>query len=375
MKIAQLGLFPPFRGGIQHFNTLLYRHLSTSHQVLVINFHRQYPNFLFPGTSQFDETLAVVPAFEERLFDPLNPGSWYRVYRRLSDWQANLVIFKYWMPYFAPGLGSVMRLLGRGNATRSLCIIDNLTPHEHRPGDRLLNRYLVNSTDLFIPMSTVIEQQLLALKPMARYQLNPHPTYTNFGPRLPRDQARQRLGLGPEPVLLYFGYIRKYKGLLTLLDALPAVVERLGAKTIIAGEFYDDPAEYLARMENPVLAPYLVDATRFIPDDEVAQYFSAADVVVLPYLTATQSGIVSIAQEYEVPCIVTSVGGLPEVVVDGHTGLVVPPDDPQALAQAIIEFFTTVDRPQMIKRIAEEKKRFSWSSLVDTIEALAGDMT
>ncbi len=373
MKIALLGPFPPFRGGIQHFNMLLYRHLSTRHQVRVINFRRQYPNFLFPGTSQFDDTVAVEPAFGERLFDPLNPISWYRVYRRLADWQADLVIFKYWMPYFAPGLGSVMRLLGRGNTTRSLCIIDNLAPHEHRPGDRLLNRYLVSGTDLFIPMSTVIEQQLVALKPTARYKLNPHPTYTNFGPRLPQDQARQRLGLGPGPVLLYFGYIRKYKGLLTLLDALPAVVERLGAKTIVAGEFYDDPAEYQARMEDPVLAPHLVDAARFIPDDEVAIYFSAADVVVLPYLTATQSGIVSIAMEYEIPCIVTAVGGLPEVVLGGQTGLVVPPDDPPALAQAIIEFFTTVDRQQMVKRIAGEKRRFSWSSLVDTIEALVND--
>ena len=375
MKIALLGPFPPFRGGIAHTNALLYDSLIERHEVLVINFRRQYPNFLFPGSSQFDHSIPVEPAFIDRLFDPLNPASWYRAYRRVRSWDPHLLICSYWMPFFAPGLGTTMRLVRRNTQTRNLCLAHNLTPHEHRPGDRALNRYLTGSVDSFIVLSGAVEKQLLELAPQANYRLHPLPLSTDFGARLPRHEARRKLGLGPGPVLLYFGVIRKYKGLHTLLDALPRVIDRLGAKTIIAGEFYGDPAEYYDRIDLHSLAPHLLMAPEFIPRDEVAQYFSAADVVVLPYLTATQSGIVSIAQEYEVPCIVTSVGGLPEVVVDGHTGLVVPPDDPQALAQAIIEFFTTVDRPQMIKRIAEEKQRFSWSSLVDTIEALAGDMT
>ncbi|MEE9465258.1 MAG: glycosyltransferase [Candidatus Neomarinimicrobiota bacterium] len=371
MKIALLGVFPPFRGGIQHFNTLLFEQLSAHHEVLVINFRRQYPDFLFPGTSQFDPAATVEQAFNERLFDPLNPLSWYRVYRRIKGWGAQLVIFKYWMPYFAPGLGTVARLIRSRSVARTLCIIDNLTPHEHRLGDQLLNRYLVNATSAFIPMSTTVERQLLELKPDAHYRLNPHPLYTNFGPRIPRDEARRKLGLGPEPVLLYFGFIRKYKGLLTLLDALPAVVDRLGARTIIAGEYYDDPAEYKARIKTHQLSPHLLEATQFIPDEDVALYFSAADVAVLPYLTATQSGIVSIALEYDLPCIVTSVGGLPEVVHHDRTGLVVPPDDPPALAQAIIRFFTETDRAAMAKHIVAEKCRFSWEALAGTIEALA----
>ncbi len=373
MKIALLGVFPPFRGGIQHFNTLLFKQLEAQHDVLVVNYRRQYPDFLFPGTSQFDTAPTVNPAFRERIFDPLNPLSWYRAYRRIKDWGADLVIYAYWIPLFAPGLGTVMRLIRRNSSARTLCILHNLTPHEHRPGDRLLNRYLVNSTSAFIPLSTTVERQLIELKPDALCRLNPLPLNTNFGPRIPRAEARRKLGLGPEPLLLYFGFIRKYKGLLTLLDALPAVVDRLGAKTIIAGEYYDDPAEYQARIETHQLAPHLLEATQFIPDEDVALYFSAADVAVLPYQTATQSGIVSIAMEYDLPCIVTSVGGLPEVVHHDRTGLVVPPDDPPALAQAIIRFFTETDRTAMADHIAADKRRYSWEALQGTIEALASD--
>ena len=373
MRIAQLGPFSPYRGGIKHFNTLLYRHLVAEHMVLPLNFRRQYPNFLFPGTSQFDDSIGQEDSLGERLFSPLGPLSWYQVYRRLKKWSPDLVIFKYWMPFFAPGLGSVMHLARRTGA-KSLCVIDNLVPHEHRPGDRILNKYMVNATDGFIAMSKIVEEELLDLKPLANYRYSPHPVNNNFGPRIPQADARKVLDIGDEPVILYFGFIRKYKGLQTLLDALPRVLEQIGVKTIVAGEYYDPPDEYQAKIRAHKLAPHLIDATRFIPDEEVSLYFSAADVVVLPYITATQSGIVSIALEYELPCIVTNVGGLPDVVHHEKTGLVVPPDDPTALAEAIIAYFTTIDRQAMSGHVRREKEHYSWAGLINNINELAEEL-
>lgn len=373
MKIAMLGVFPPFRGGIQHFNTLLYHHLKVDHQVSVINFARQYPNLLFPGKSQYDSAAAVDSAFRHRLLDPVNPATWFRAYQRLKFQAPELVIFKYWMPFFAPTFGTIAYLLRKNTRSRSLCIIDNLTPHEPRPGDRWLNRFLVSNTDMFVCMSATVEAELRQLKPGASLRHNPHPLYENFGKRLPRQTARRRLGLGKEPLLLYFGYIRRYKGVLTLLDALPQVVEQLGAKAIIAGEFYEDKEPYLAKIEALDLTPHVILADRFIPDDEVNLYFSAADVAVLPYLSATQSGIVSIALNYNLPCIVTNVGGLPEIVHHEKTGLVVPPDDPQALAEAILGYFGESDRKAMARHIANEKRRYSWQAFVGTITDLASE--
>lgn len=373
MNIAMLGVFPPYRGGIQHFNSLLYKHLSAEHSVTAINFYRQYPRLFFPGTSQFDSTGPVDKAFAQRLIDPVNPVTWFQVVQRLKQLAPDLVIFKYWLPFFAPAFGTMMGQLQKNTRSKSLCIIDNLTPHENRPGDRLLNKYLVAHTDAFICMSDTVVQQLLRLKPDARYRCSPHPLYSNFGARIPKDQARQRLGLGGEPLVLYFGYIRKYKGLMTLLDALPRTVERLGVKAIIAGEFYDDREPYLAKIRAHALESHLILADRFIPDDEVNLYFSAADVVVLPYLSATQSGIVSIALYYDLPCIVTDVGGLPEVVHHQKTGLVVPPDDPPALAQAMVDFFEQTDRQAMARHITREKERYSWEAFIGVISELATD--
>jgi glycosyltransferase involved in cell wall biosynthesis len=373
MKIAMLGVFPPFRGGIQHFNTHLYHQLKSDHEVRAINFHRQYPNLLFPGSNQYSTVSEELPDFQERVLDPLNPVTWLRAYRRLKLWSPDLVIFKYWMPFFAPTFGTITRLLRRYTNTRSLCIIDNLTPHEPRPGDLLLNRYMVTGTDMFICMSAIVEEDLLHLKPDAQFMRHPHPLYENFGERIPRETARERLGIGSEPLLLYFGFIRKYKGIGVLLDALPQVVEALGAKTIIAGESYEDKEHYRGKIESLGLASHIILADRFIPDEEVSLYFSAADVVVLPYLSATQSGIVSIALNYDLPCIVTDVGGLSEVVHHQKTGLLVPPNDPEALAREIVNYFKKTDHAAMAQHIAAEKQRYSWEAFTQTIFKLIAE--
>lgn len=373
MKIAILGIFPPFRGGIQHFNTHLYHQLKASSEIRIINFHRQYPSLLFPGSTQYSTKRDTQPEFQERILDPINPVSWLRAYRRIKHWSADLVIFKYWMPFFAPTFGSITRLLRRYTSARSLCIIDNLTPHEPRPGDHLLNRYMVTGTDMFICMSSTVEEDLLRLKPEACFRRHPHPLYENFGEKIPRKTAREQLGIGNEPLLLYFGLIRKYKGISVLLDALPQVVKAIGAKTIIAGESYEGKDVYRGKIESLGLTSDIILADRFIPDEEVSLYFSAADVVVLPYLSATQSGIVPIALYYDLPCIVTDVGGLPEVVHHQKTGLIVPPNDPEALAREIVRFFQEMDHTAMAQHITVEKQRYSWESFTQTIYELASE--
>ncbi len=373
MKIAIIGPFAPYRGGIRHFNTLLYRTLSASHEVSAVNLKRQYPGFLFPGTSQYDGS-APDPEFCDRLLDPLNPWSWRRTAQHLAGLGTELAIYKYWMPFFAPAFGSLAKRLRRLGRIKTLCIIDNLTPHENRPGDRALNRYLVRHTDGFICMSGTVEAELLRLKPGASFRQTPHPAYVNFGPPLAKAEARRKLGLGDKPVLLYFGFIRPYKGVLTLLDALPAINARLGATTIIAGEFYESKVPYLEKMDALNLTGHVRLEDRFIPDAEVNLYFSAADVVVLPYRTATQSGIVSIALHYQLPAIVTAVGGLPEVVKHGETGLVVPPNDPAALAEAVIDYFGNRDREVMARHIAAERELYSWATLGTRIEELAAEL-
>ena len=310
MKSAIIGPFPPFRGGIQHFNTLLYESLGRISDVTAVNLRRQYPGFLFPGTTQYNSEAALDPAFSLRLLNPISPWSWRRTAKYLLDLQPDLVIYKYWMPFFAPALGSVAKWLRKAGDMQTLCIIDNLTPHEHRPGDETLNRYMLRHTDHFICMSGIVEQDLLRLKPEASYRKASHPAYVNFGSPQDKQTARQALGLSADgPVMLYFGFIRRYKGIMTLLDAMPSVVEQVGGTTIIAGEFYEDKAPYLEKIKDLNLGEHLLLADHFIPDEEVNLYFSAADVLVLPYRSATQSGIVSIAQHYHLPSIVTDVGG------------------------------------------------------------------
>ncbi|MCH8327336.1 MAG: glycosyltransferase, partial [Candidatus Marinimicrobia bacterium] len=354
-----------------HFNTLLHAALANSHEVSAVNFRRQYPGFLFPGTSQYNDDAAPVPPFDNRLLDPLSPRSWYRTAKSVAGQNPDLVIYPYWMPYFAPALGTLAKRLHKISAAKTMAILHNLTPHERRPSDRILSRFLVRHTDAFICMSNTVKDDLLDIDPDALYRQIPHPPYGNFGQPLPRHEARQALGLGDGPVMLYFGYIRKYKGVHTLLDALPLVRDRLETKTIIAGEFYEDKQPYLEKIDRLELGEQLILADRFIPDEEVNLYFSAADVVVLPYRSATQSGIVAIAQHYALPCIVTHVGGLPEMVTHGKTGLVVPPDNPRALADAIVDFFTGSYSAAMVERIGTESDRHGWDSFAQAIEKLA----
>ena len=274
------------------------------------------------------------------------------------------------MPFIAPAFGTTARWIKRWSGARVLFLCDNIIPHERRPFDAALTRYALAPVDGFIVMSESVRRDLLSFRPDAAHALVHHPIYDNFGERLEKREAQRRLGLEPGPWILFFGYIRRYKGLDLLLQALPLVRRKLPVKLLVAGEFYDDQQRYRAL----VRAGGLEEAVRFqsdyIAESEVATYFSACDCVALPYHSATQSGIVPVAYHLDTPVICTDVGGLSEVVLDNRTGFVVPPADPASLAAGIVRFYAEQREEPMRQAVREEKHNYSWNALVEAVERL-----
>ena len=373
MKIAIIGTAYPLRGGIAHYNAILASHLKQRHTVDVITFKRQYPKLFFPGTSQKETGDPGIPIHSRQLVDSINPFNWIRTGLTVRRERPDLIIFKYWLPFFGACFGTIAVIARWGTRTKVLYICDNVIPHEHRPGDRFLTRFALKRGDAFVVQSDQVERDLLSLLPRARCRKVPHPVYEIFGKTIPKAEARAKLGIPVDkPVILFFGYIRPYKGLMTLLDALPHVPASLDITTLIVGEFYEDPAPYRDRIAALGLGGRLKLAAEYVPNEEVSMYFSAADLLVLPYRSATQSGIIQIAYNFDRPVIATNVGGLPEVVIHGRTGLIVPPDDPVALARAVEEFFRSGKMDEFTKNVREEKKKYSWDRLVEAIEDLTG---
>jgi len=375
MKIVYIGTCYPMRGGLAHFNAILSRALEREHQVTFLSFTRQYPDLLFPGKTQYvtdEESCAAVRYPAEPVLDSISPPSWWRTARRVAAIDPDVVIYKYWMPFFAPAFGTVSRLIKRRTRARIVFICDNIIPHERRPLDVALTRYAIGPVDGFVTMSERVRDDLLKLKPGANWRLVEHPIYNVFGDRMDKTEARRRLNLGDGPWLLFFGYIREYKGLDLMLRALPAIRRRLPVRLFVAGEFYAREREYRALVADLGL----VDAVRFdadyIPEDRVALYFSACDAAVLPYHSATQSGIVQIAYQLDSPVICTDVGGLAAAVLDGETGLVVPPGDPEALGDAVVRFYQQGLEEKLREGVRREKVKYSWEPLMRAVLELGG---
>ncbi len=377
MKIVYIGTCYPMRGGLAHFNVILSRALERDHQVSFLSFTRQYPDLFFPGKTQYvtdaDSSAAVrYPA--EAVLDSIDPLSWWRTARRVAAIDPDLVIYKYWMPFFAPAFGTVSRLIKRRTRARIVFICDNIIPHERRPLDVALTRYALGPVDGFVTMSERVRDDLLRLKPGANWRLVEHPIYNIFGERVDKGEARRRLGLDEGPWLLFFGYIREYKGLDLMLRALPAIRRHLPVRLLVAGEFYAGEREVRALVADLGLAEAVRFDADYIPEDRVALYFSACDAAVLPYHSATQSGIVQIAYQLDTPVICTDVGGLAAAVADGETGLVVPPGDPQALAAAILRFYQEGLEEKLREGVRREKVKYSWEPLTRAVIELGGSV-
>ena len=372
MKIVIVGTAYPLRGGIAHYNAILYRHLSARHSVDIVTFTRQYPSIFFPGKTQDEKGGHESAVPTEQLIDSINPWTWYTAAKAISQKKPDLLIFKYWMPFFAPCFGTIARLVKRWTGAKVLFICDNVIPHEKRIGDTALTRFAFAAVDSFIVQSGAVEKELKAFHPHARYELVPHPVYEIFGKLMPKEQARRELGIRDERVILFFGYVRRYKGLHILLDAMPAILESVNVKLLVVGEFYDDEQKYRQQIAEKNLGERVFVHSDYVPNEEVSRYFSAADVVVLPYVSATQSGIVQIAYQFDKPVIATDVGGLAEVVLNERTGFIVKPEAPDEVANAVIRFYKEGREPEFVHNVSVEKKKYSWENLVQAIERLTG---
>jgi glycosyltransferase involved in cell wall biosynthesis len=374
MRVVIIGPAYPLRGGLATYNERLARAFrAAGDEVRLVTFSLQYPEFLFPGQTQFSTEPGPADLAIEVSLNSVNPLSWLTVGRRLRRERPDLVVFRFWLPLMGPALGTVARLVRGNGHTRVVAITDNVIPHEKRPGDRPLTRYFLSACDGFVTMSRAVLADLPALgfgdKP-ALYR--PHPLYDNFGPAKPKAAALAALGLDPAfRYILFFGFIRAYKGLDILLEAMAeARVAALPVKLLIAGEFYEDAAPYEALIKKYDLESRLVRATDFIPNERVADYFSAADLVVQPYKNATQSGVSQVAYHFGRPMLVTDVGGLAELIPAGVVGYVVPPAAP-AIADALVDFYTHNREEAFAAGVRQEAKKFSWEVMVAALKEVA----
>jgi glycosyltransferase involved in cell wall biosynthesis len=369
-KIVLLSPAHPLRGGIAASTERLARELRKfGHEVVIFSFSLQYPRFLFPGKTQYTDDPPPEDLDIRTRVNSVNPLNWLSVGWEIRRLKPDAIITRFWLPFMGPCLGTILRI-AKSRHTRTIAIADNIIPHEKRPGDTWFTNYFIGAIDAFVVMSKSVEAEVKTLcdKPV-RYI--PHPIYDNYGKPLPRALALRQMNL-PEAAhyLLFFGFIRDYKGLDLLLQAMADPrIRRLPLKLIVAGEYYGNRDHYEEIIRVLEIENQLILKTDFIPTDEVRFYFCAADLVVQPYKSATQSGISQLAYHFDKPMVVTEVGGLPEIVPHGKAGYVVKPEA-KAIADAIVDFFENKRLVQLTEGVRMEKHRFSWAAMVKGLEEL-----
>jgi len=366
--IKIIGPAYPYRGGIATTNErLALEFASMGFDVEIETFIVQYPSFLFPGKTQYNDKPAPENLNIKRTINSVNPLNWLKVGLRIRGEKPDLVIIRYWLPILAPCLGTIAGLIGRNKHTIIICLADNIIPHEHRPGDRLLTNYFMQRIDGLIAMSQSVLKDGNSFRKNLSQGFCPHPIFDNYGEKLSFEVAKQKLKLDLNTrYLLFFGFIRDYKGLDLLIGAFADErLRKFPVKLLVAGEYYSSPEPYLKLIKEYNLENLIELRTDFIPDDEVNLYFSAADMVVQPYKSATQSGVTQIGYHFNKPMLVTNVGGLSEIIPDGKIGYVVEPE-PKSIANALVDFYVSDRRIAFETNIIEEKKKFSWSNMANT---------
>lgn len=379
-KVVIIGPAHPLRGGLASFDQRLCKQFTDEgHACSIYSFSLQYPDFLFPGTTQYSTDPAPADIEIYSVINSIHPLNWLQVGNTLRRERPDIIVVRFWLPLMGPALGTILRRVRKNRHTRIIAITDNVIPHEKRPGDTPFARYFLKSCDAFITMSEKVMTDLRTFEPHKPAIQVLHPLYDNFGAPVSTEVARKHLHIAAdEKVILFFGFIRKYKGLDILLEAMKLVKEKrelAGAdgasggiqkiKCLVAGEFYDDDKAYREQIQRLGIEDVLLLHTDFIPDSEVKYYLCAADVVVQPYRSATQSGVTPLAYHFEKPMIVTNVGGLPSLVPDGKVGLVCEPE-PISLADTILRYFE-IGQNHFLPGLQAEKEKYSWHNLLNAI--------
>ncbi len=372
MRIALLSCFYPYRGGISQFNSFLNDELSKKHTVKAFNFKRQYPNFLFPGKTQFVEEIDAASIKATPLLDTANPFSYISSSKEIRNWKPDLLIMRYWLSYLAPSQGWVARHVGK--ECKVISILDNVVPHEPKCYDKLLTSYFLKGNDAFVVLCDAVKNDLLSLNPNAKFTVSNHPIYSNYGKAVPREIAADHLRIDPKlKTILFFGLIRDYKGLDILLDSFSQLDESY--QLIIAGEPYGSFDKYQKKIDSSPNKNNIKLFTKYIPDQDIPYYFCAADVCVLPYRSATQSGISSVSYYYETPLITTAVGGLKETIADAGTGIVIDEVSSDKLTSAIETYFqSSTIKEELINGIKKEKSRLSWDNFCNNLLELYNNL-
>lgn len=372
MKITIIGTAYPYRGGLAAFNERLAKEFSTEgDDVKIETFTLQYPDFLFPGKTQYSSEPAPDGLHIERSVSSVNPLNWISVGRKIKRDAPDILIIKFWLPFMAPCFGTIARIARKNGKTKVVSILDNIIPHEKRLADRMLSSYFVGAVDSFVAMSKSVLDDLNLFDTNKKRAFCPHPLYDNFGKPMPKADALQALNLSPDTsYMLFFGFIRDYKGLDLLLEAMADKrLKDKNVKLIVAGEFYNNSEKYFELEKKYDVADKIIWRNDFIPDSQVATYFSAADIIVQPYKSATQSGVTQIAYHFEKPMLVTNVGGLAEIVPDGKVGYVVKPDAP-SIAAALSDFYDNSRMPDFAENLRVEKQKYAWSRMTESIKQL-----
>ena len=363
MKILFIGPAYPYRGGLATFNECMARQfIKEGEDVKLETFTLQYPSFLFPGTTQYSTDPAPEDLNISRTINSINPFNWFKVGKRIAEENYDMVLVRFWLPFMAPCLGTISRLIRKNKKTKVFAIVDNMIPHEKRIGDITLGKYFVNSVDGFITLSQSVLDDVNKFDKHNKPKIcTPHPVYNIYGETCKKELACEKLMIDPSfKYVLFFGFIREYKGLDILMESFKYLPNDI--KLIVAGEFYNNSERYKRLEKELNLFGRIHWFTEFIPTNEVATYFSAAEIVAQPYKTATQSGVTQVAYQLEKPMLVTNVGGLAEIVPHGKVGYVTEVN-PEAVANAIKDFYENDRTAEFLPHIRTEKQKYSWEEL------------
>lgn len=368
MKICLVGPTYPYKGGISHYNTTLCNELSKRHNVFLISYKRQYPSFLYPGKEQInkDSNIKVNETTNfEYIIDTINPLTWIKTYSKIKNENPDLVIFQWVHPFFTFVFFTITYLLKKFTNIKILYICHNVLPHERTKIDEFLIKMAFKNVDYFIVHSKEDYNNLKKIIPNAKVKQSVLPTYNIFKTKkTSKEDTRKSLNIDRnKKIILFFGIIREYKGLIYLIKSMPKIINEVDdINLLIVGEFWDDKDKYIDEIKKLGIKNHIKIIDKYIPDEEVGIYFSAADVVVLPYISATQSAVIQTAYAFEKPVITTNVGGLPDVVDDNKTGIIVKSENSEELASAIINYFKNDKERKFTENIKIKNKEFSWEN-------------